>query len=244
MNIGIFDDDISIAEDIKSKILQLPDNAGYCIDSVECFEKPPEESQKEYEVVFMDIDWHQEVNGIDFANKLCERYPATQIVFVTGYNDRYSQDIFLSNANLCGYLVKPVDNKRLERLLRKASEQRKAAKKTCLSKEIAIQTGDSIELVNTNSITYVESNAHKIIIHLINHSNESISLYAKLDDYAANLREGFIRIHKSYLVNALHIKKLGYSSVILKNEIELPISKRNAVIVKEEFFKYMKDRTN
>ena len=37
---------------------------------------------------------------------------------------------------------------------------------------------------------------------------------------------GFLRVHKSYLVNMRYIEKLNYNGVLLVNKEELPISQK------------------
>ena len=49
------------------------------------------EDGETFHIVFMDIDWEQSNDGIDFAARLYELRPNTQVIYVTGYNDRFSQ---------------------------------------------------------------------------------------------------------------------------------------------------------
>lgn len=238
MQIGVFDDDPSALEEIKRRIEGLEHAEQLNIEGVDCFDSPPAEDLKKYDVILMDIEWAKEKNGIDYAGEIYQKYPCTQIIFVTGYNDRFSQDIFLTKSNLCGYLVKPIDDEKLEALLAKAKDR------ACKNKprELAVQMGAAVELIKTDYITHIESRAHQLIIHLLNQKLESISVYAKLDDYAAKLGEDFVRAHKSYLVNAMHIRRMEYGVITLKNGVEIPVSKRNANSAREQFFNYMKGK--
>lgn len=52
----------------------------------------------------MDIELETEKNGLTAAEDICRARSQIQIIFVTGYNDRYAQRVLLSRVNLVGYL--------------------------------------------------------------------------------------------------------------------------------------------
>ena len=79
-------------------------------------------------------------------------------------------------------------------------------------------------LLNDNN---VESDLHKIKVHLSN-KNDVIQLNGKLDEFERRINMyGFIRIHKSYLVNCIYILNISRYNATLSiyDNIQLPIPK-------------------
>lgn len=91
---------------------------------------------------------------------------------------------------------------------------------------------------DTKSILFFESKNHRVYVHLSNglERSETPFLYATLDEIDKQPKlNSFIRIHKSYFVNALHIKKLSNYKVILDNGLCLNSSRGYFKHAKEKF---------
>lgn len=87
--------------------------------------------------------------------------------------------------------------------------------------------GESID-VQTKNILYLESDKHIIVMHLINDARTEYRFYgnmAVLSDKLQNL--GFLRIHKSYLVNMEYIELFQYEKVYLKSGVCVPSSEKS-----------------
>ena len=190
------------------------------------------ENGERFDLVFMDIDWKEEKTGIDFAADLLKLSPLTQIIYVTGYNDRFSQQIFLKNANLCGFLVKPVNMDTLLQLLEKAKE------KMVLQEEekLVVKGSGIIHAIPYQEISYFESAGRKLVIFTL---DGKIEIYEKLDDLRKRLPEGFLQCHKSFLVNMNHIRRIDKKHILLKSGAEIPISRAKYAETRERYFRYM-----
>lgn len=187
-----------------------------------------------YDVILMDIEWEgKNKNGIQYAAEISERYPGCQIILVTSHNDRYSQEIFWERLNLCGYLVKPVKEENLKKLLKKVEKGEVLRRKRTLT----VQYKGGLESLPYVKILYLESNAHQLSIVQF----ESIlSVYGRLDTYAEELQEEFVRIHKSYLVNMCYIKRFERKKLILQNGDTLPISRSMYASAKQRYFEFIR----
>lgn len=193
------------------------------------------EGGERFDIVFMDIDWKEEERtGIDFATDLLKMSPLTQIIYVTGYNDRFSQQIFLKNVNLCGFLVKPVNKDTLQQLLEKAREKLKIQE----SEKLVLKEKGTIHAIPYQEIFYVESVGRKLVIYTL---HDKMEIYEKLDDLRKKLPEGFLQCHKSFLVNMNHIRRIDKNHVLLKDGIEIPISRARYAETRERYFRYMGD---
>ncbi len=142
-----------------------------------------------YDLVLMDIEWEgNEQDGIAYAAQYNARSPQTWFIFVTAYNDKFSEKIFWEKVNLCGFLVKPVRKEHLEKLLDKVREKIFSSEALILQKH-----GGITEKIANSQIRYIESNAHQLLIHTI---SGEVALYEKLDVYEKKLYKDFLRIHK------------------------------------------------
>ncbi len=105
------------------------------------------------------------------------------------------------------------------------------------SKGLYLKNGIVIE--DIKNIMYVESRKNKVH-YVIHNVVEDISDYIRLDEVERKIKEyGFIRIHKSYLVNIRYIKKIRWSDVMLKNGKTLPIPKSKYKVVKTKILKLL-----
>ena len=95
--------------------------------------------------------------------------------------------------------------------------------------------GDIISLKFTD-ILYCESHQHYIEI---NTKDNKVTIKKKISDLEKELDENlFIRTHRSYIVNISYTKEIKKNSILLKNDIEIPVSKMKKNKVKELYFKY------
>ena len=115
MHIAVCDDEKNCLDNMEQLLKSYPG-----ISRTEYYQKLEDlsaalKSGITYDLILMDIEWNQSTeNGIQFAAQYNLLSPQTQFIFVTAYNDKFSQKIFWETINLCGYLVKPVQKENLE----------------------------------------------------------------------------------------------------------------------------------
>lgn len=230
MNLAICDDDINLLSIMERDVLESD-----LVKSVRSFSDIGSfwdtiRRGQQYDVVLMDIEWNQKQNGIDFAQRLYNECPHTQIIYVTGYESRFMHNIFFQEANLSGYLGKPLKVVELEIILRKIIKQRERQKD-----QIIISYKKITQQLYTEEILYIESKAHLIHIHT---EKEMYFCREKLDQIETRLPDSFMRPHKSFLVNMEQIKQLDNKFIILQNGITIPVSRNKYEIIKKQFFRY------
>ena len=135
-----------------------------------------------FQIVFLDIDLEEERDGIDYAEEMFRIDPSMKVIYVTGYNDRYSQLIFLKKSNLAGYLTKPVSQELLVKYLQKTEEDIKREE----DEKLVICSGRKIINILYSEIYFIESQGHKVIIHT---ENKEYTVYKKLKEIMAGLGE-------------------------------------------------------
>ena len=85
---------------------------------------------------------------------------------------------------------------------------------------------------SVSHIIYIESEKRLAVFHLIQEEREKYSYYEKLSILTVQLEPlGFLRIQKSFLVNMAHIVFLTAESVVLTDNVILPISRQNSKMV-------------
>lgn len=193
------------------------------------------EDKEQYDIVFMDIEWKElKENGIDYAREIHSYAPTTQIIYVTGYNDKFSQDIFLEKVNLCGYLVKPVNEERLNLFIERAMHNIRSF----AEEKILIESKKGSFAIPFRTIRYVESKAHQVTIYV---GQESYTFYGKLEELKKKFPPYFIPCHKSYFLNMNEVRRMEGHEFVLRDESRIPISKAQFATAKKQFFEYIKN---
>lgn len=185
-----------------------------------------------YDLIFMDIDWDQEKNGMDFGKELLQICPRAQIVYVTGYSEKYSQQIFLQKSNLVGFLVKPVEENILSKLLQKAEDNLD----TQFKEKLQVYARGVTELIPFAEILYLENKGHKTVIH----KKEGIfEINKQLEILRDKLPKYFLYCHKSFSVNMNYIERIDKSSVTLINNDTVPVSKSRYPEARDSYYWYL-----
>ena len=175
----------------------------------------------EADLLFLDIELAPgSPDGMALARKLRERAGGRQpvIIFVSGY-ERYVFDAF--DVGAFQYLLKPVEKEKFAQVFARAAAQIEGAGKApprCLRLRFA----DTSRTIPLDSIYFIESSNHKVLLHL---ADGVFASYAKLRDLEAELGEGFFRVHKGYLVNLSQVRGYSKSQVSLANGEEALLSK-------------------
>ena len=186
-----------------------------------------------YDAVLMDIEWDGEQKGIDYASEIYLLSPKTKIIFVTGYPERYSQQIFLKNTNLRGFVAKPIEADILLKNLEKIKDEMTLEE----NRKLVLKFSGSVIAVDPDDIIYIESRLHTATVHSTNGEH---LCYEKLDALAKRLPGQFFMTHKSFLVNMDRIWRIEKERVILEKDMEIPISKSRYSELNESYFRYIR----
>ena len=183
----------------------------------------------EHDLLFLDIELEgpaQGMDGMELARQIREREQSGQpvIIFVTGH-EKYVYDAF--DVDAFQYLVKPVNEQKFAEIFRRA--QVKIVSETEQNKKtLVIQYGGASKAISLDSIYYMESQGHKILIYTKDREQASLrrlEYYARIGDLEEELRGRFCRIHKGYLVNLACVDEYSKTEILLTNGDRLPLSK-------------------
>lgn len=180
--------------------------------------------KSDIDILFLDIQLGNN-SGFD----LLETLPVHnfKIVFVTAFENYAIQAI---KSGAFDYLVKPLDINELEQTFEKFKNNNS---KDLNEYKLYINDHDSIEIVNINNITHLKSDNN--YCHIFLESGKSHLSSKSLSYYSQLLPESnFTRVHQSYLVNmdkVVRMKKEENGTLVMKNKMEVPISRRRKVEV-------------
>jgi DNA-binding LytR/AlgR family response regulator len=172
-------------------------------------------------------------SGIDIVRALFPPESGTQIIYVSGYLEM-APEVY-TTPHLY-FLLKPVDPEKLAEALERACASLARRK----PKTLRIRAGYKERLINVSTITYLESIAHKVIVHCRSTSYET---YSKLSDILASLPQSFCRCHRSYAVNLAYVSSLDEDEVTLHDGTRIPVSRRRAHQTQRDLLTYLSTRT-
>lgn len=171
--------------------------------------------QHEPDIVFLDIQMPG-AGGFNLLAKF-EKVPFG-IIFVTSY-DKYAINAIKFSA--LDYLLKPVEIPALKDAIEKAryAVEQKINKNTQVinllhsletdstDKKIAVHAGDKVKMISEYNIVYLESDRRYCLMHI--NTGEHFVLAKYLQDFESYFgeRSSFIRISRSFMINARHIKE-------------------------------------
>ncbi|MBQ8401405.1 MAG: response regulator transcription factor [Clostridia bacterium] len=177
-------------------------------------------------LVFLDLDLGGgKLSGIDIARSLREK-PDTRVVFVTGHRER-AMEILQSGAQPYGFLDKTIDLSRLamgvEKYLRMALREMRTDRDSADPVRLTVQ-GEEVLLLR-REIVYLETEkrlSHGITYHTSGGS--ALTILGTLEQEKERLGGHFLRIHRSYLVQDIHMTALRSSDLLLSDGTVLPCS--------------------
>ncbi|MBQ8798001.1 MAG: response regulator transcription factor [Lachnospiraceae bacterium] len=187
------------------------------------------QSGEAFELVFLDIEMPGS-DGMVTATKLRERNAKIQIVFLTSHVE-YVFEAFKVRA--FRFLKKPVTSEEVSEALAQFFVEQREEEKIVL-----FQKGKTVEIPITQ-VVYLEAFGDGTYIYDKNGQVYSSTL--QLREWEEKLGgKGFFRIHKSYMVSLLYVKRRENEQIELKElDVTLKISRRNVGKFAEAYLEYI-----
>ena len=235
MNIAICEDNIEELNIINEYIEQWSknNNIKVKIDKYQSSESFLFEwtDYNKYDIVFFDIKM-KKVSGIELSNLVREKNKVVDIVFVTGMIEYALHGYKVSAMQ---YLLKPIKQDDIYSCLNKVLERIDSTDES--SKFMIIKTPKKSMKLNYDEIYYFEMFSPNIVIHTI---KEEIALRKKISEIEKELKSSsFIRCHRSYIVNLKYVISISKKTIILENEVNIPLSRNKYKEVNDYFINYL-----
>jgi len=220
MRILIVDDEPVTGSLLASIIKKVP---GVIIDVTSSGKEALEKAAvNEYQVVFLDIDM-PEMNGMELAHILAEKYKNLSLVFATAHPG-YALEAF--ELYSFDYILKPYDEDRIKKTVEKLAEKSHSDQS---EEVIPIKTKGQMIFLKPSHILYIETRNG---VSLIKTSKRIYATRQDLHAFEVRLQShDFFRCHRSYLVNLRHIKEIIPSGrtyqIILDTDDRIPLSRKH-----------------
>lgn len=184
--------------------------------------------KEQVNLVFLELEMHT-ITGFDVADFIREviHDNNTYIVFMSS---KVSYAMKLFKYRPLDFLIKPICSKDIDRILNLVIELEENE-----SKSFEYYKASHLFRIPFRDILYFQSENKKIIIKTTNGTDE---FYGKLKDlYNRLIKQDFLYIHKSFIVNYNYITHYTYENVSLTNGEILNISRANRYDIRKKFRK-------
>ena len=186
---------------------------------------------KDFDILLLDIEMGA-INGVELAKTVRAENDAVQMIFITGFPDFIAEGYEVSALH---YLMKPVDRDKLFSVLDRAAANLGKAERWIL-----LPSGDGQTRVRLDRILYAEAFGHDLTVHT---EDGDFTFRKTIGAWEAELgpEAGFIRCHRSVLVNLRYVSKVTKIDVILDDGTALPLARNAAQAVNLAFIRYYRE---
>lgn len=190
-----------------------------------------EDDAESIDLVFLDINM-PEMNGIEMARWIRDKQFHCEIVFLTVSQEHMLQAF---DVGAFHYIVKDVTpKKKMEEICIKAANAVSRSK----SEVITVSCAGESRVIQVQDILYFEVRNYIIIVHYS--GSESFEFYSTLGKIENNLTgRGFVRSHRSFLVNTRHIQSILRQELKLSNGATIPVGRKYS----EELRRHVQQRS-
>lgn len=192
-------------------------------------------SSARFDLLFLDIDMPGP-SGIQLGQKLRDEKNTIDIIFVSNREDRVFDSLRIEPA---GFIRKSRLIEDIPDVLRRYWKHSKIRME---GKMLVVDTKEHIISVPLRDVMYFEG-ARNCQLLFIQGETEPRQIRRNLKELEDELTEdGFIRVHKGFLVNYGYIRLIEQDSVLLTNGSRVPLSRRKLQEVKSRFLHLMQQR--
>lgn len=193
--------------------------------------------QQPFDAIFLDIDMPQ-LTGFDVAAEIRLRQEHTRIIFVTSKHDLVYESFEYAPFY---FLCKATDEKLrrdISHVLRKLLVNNR--------QNLLLKVSDSSfgeQMIPVRDVRYLKSDKHYRLYHTVNQTIPYKERGTIADKEIEFFAYHFIKPHRRYLVNTMHIKRFnGFDNeILLDNGEVIPVSKN----MKDDAFRmYMEQKRN
>jgi DNA-binding LytR/AlgR family response regulator len=185
------------------------------------------------DIAILDINLSGRKDGIDLAKYIRENHDIP-FIFLTSFADKATLER-AKQVNPPAYLIKPFNKEELYTSIEIALFNYQKTKNVEVKKKdfVFVKQKQLFIKIYFKDILFLKSD--HVYTEIFVDNGEKYIIRESLGEYANQLNEDFVRVHRSYIVNFQHITKVEVNQLWI-NEFEVPISKqhRNDILEKLE----------
>lgn len=189
------------------------------------------DSPGQADIIYMDIMMHH-LNGIETARRLRDSGCQSEIIFLTT-SDEYVFEAF--DVTPVQYLLKGETTlERFERVFLQAiAKIHKKGSDIFLCESQGVQ-----KVLSVSSISFFEITKRIVTVHY--NGMEKFSFYSSMENIENQLSgKGFVRVHRSYIVNLSYIVMFQQNALCLKTGAVVPLGVTYIKQVRQAFSDYI-----
>lgn len=229
IKIAVCDDDIRICSDIENAIIEYG-NGVQEMFSVEIYYTGAAlcndlDNGEVYDVLFLDIELANSSSGVSIGHYIREKVKneALQIVYISSHK-KYALELF--KVRPIDFLIKPITDEIIWKTLQLCTRLLQKAEVSFQYKQ-----GRNLNKIPIKDILYFKSNDREI--EMIT-TNGRKTFYGSLENIYDQLSiHRFFYVHKSYLVNYMHVSEFYYDRIHISNNDIIKIAQNRRKLVRE-----------
>ncbi|MEM8892113.1 MAG: LytTR family DNA-binding domain-containing protein [Bacteroidota bacterium] len=180
------------------------------------------------DLLFLDIQL-PELNGLDFLRTL-EKRPS--IIITTAYRE-YAIDAF--EEAVSDYLLKPFSYQRFLKAIFRVQKTRTSEQEDISPESLFVYADRTFKKIVKSDILYIKAEVDYVMIY---YGENKFLIKDSLNHWEEKLKEeGFIRVHRSYLVNFEKVESVEGNTITIATT-SIPIGKT----YRDQFFALVKSR--
>lgn len=232
LSIAVCDDEVveccRLARKIKESLEQM--NI-MCTIRQFCSGRELLQAPESFDIIFLDIIM-DDLDGMKTAQKFRDRACENILVFVSSSRE-YVFEAY--DVEAFHYLLKPVDDKKLGSILRKAVRKTESRSQDF----IIVSRERQKKKLFLHGIYYFEAKGRILDVH---GADGIFTYYGQIGEMEDKLREkGFFRCHKSFLANLEYVNSYNRQELMLDNGERIAIAKRRYEAFCQEILRFMRE---
>ena len=189
---------IFVKHDFEASVVFYSDNTNKLLNFL---------STNQVDVLFLDIDFHSRINGIEIAKNIRKINKEMYIVFITAHFE------FIISAFECktfDFIPKPFSQNKLENTVIRLFDDFTS------NKTSFIKLNNKRQLINQNLVNFIQKRGMKTIYITDDGEFDSYGSFSKIE---SSLPDNFVRCHKSFIVNIDNISSINLNTnvILFKN---------------------------
>lgn len=184
------------------------------------------------DLLFLDINM-PDGDGMAVAKAMyANRARAPRIIFTTAHAEHAAEAFEVEAVD---YLLKPIQSDRLKRAIERVLDLQKAGEHAPAPRMIAIPVLGGIEMLDANSIEWIEADGDYVRVHA---GTRSFHFRKTLSAFAADFQPLFRQTHRSYLVNLDQVVRLipkpkGEALLQTRSGGGIPVSRSHRHVIED-----------
>lgn len=213
INIAICDDENKILADISKKAQSILSDASISTYS-EGKRLLNDMMDKSFDVILLDIDM-PETDGLAVAELILKMASKPLIIFVTSHDELVYDSLML---HPFGFVRKAFVDKELKKVLEDVADEIFSR-----DKHFFFHTSEGDIRLKMDDILYFEASGNYINVYTALQEYKFRETLQTLENSLGS--DGFVRVHKGFLVNSENVKIIRSDCVVLVNDISIPFGR-------------------